>query len=75
VEPLSDSYRRVTGKFARKAVGEKRRVLKRDDLASEEPVVEDRFAFERYQSEDLEAGEETLDLVESDAPGIELETE
>ena len=50
-------------------------MLKRDDLASEEPVVEDRFAFERYQSEDLEAGEETLDLVESDAPGIELETE
>jgi len=75
VEPLLGSYRRVTGKFARKAVGEKRRVVKRDNLAREEPVVEDRVAFKKYQSEDLEAGKETLDLVESDAPGIELETE
>ena len=74
VEPLSDSYRRVTGKLARKAVGEKRRVVKRDDLTREEPVVEDRAVFEEDQSEELEAGEETLDLVESDAPEIELET-
>ena len=61
--------------MARKAVDEKRRVVERDDLTGEEPVVKDRVAFEEDQNEDLEAGEETLELVESDAPGIELETE
>ena len=61
--------------MARKAVGEKRRVVERDDLTGEEPVVKDRVAFEEDQNEDLEAGEETLGLVESDAPEIEPETE
>ena len=61
--------------MARKAVDEKRRVVERDDLTGEEPVVKDRVAFEEDQNEDLEAGEETLELVESDAPEIEPETE
>ena len=61
--------------MARKVVGEKRRVVERDDLTGEEPVVKDRVAFEEDQNEDLEAGEETLELVESDAPEIEPETE
>ena len=61
--------------MARKAVDEKRRVVGRDDLTGEEPVVKDRVAFEEDQNEDLEAGEETLELVESDAPEIEPETE
>ena len=56
--------------MARKVVGEKRRVVERDDLTGEEPVVKDRVAFEEDQNEDLEAGEETLELVESDAPEI-----
>ena len=60
--------------MARKAVDEKRRVVKRDDLTGEEPVVKDRVAFEEDQNEDLEAGEPTLDLVESDAPETEPET-
>ena len=57
--------------MARKAVDEKRRVVERDDLTGEEPVVKDRVAFEEDQNEDLEAGEETLELFESDAPKIE----
>ena len=61
--------------MARKAVDEKRRVVERDDLTGEEPVVKDRVAFEEDQNEDLEAGEETLELFESDAPEIEPETE
>jgi len=61
--------------MARKAVDEKRRVVERDDLTGEEPVVKDRVAFEEDQNEDLEAGEETLELVESDTPEIEPETE
>ena len=65
--------------MARKAVDEKRRVVERDDLTGEEPVVKDRVAFEEDQNEDqnedLEAGEETLELFESDAPKIEPETE
>lgn len=61
--------------MAPKAVDEKRRVVERDDLTGEEPVVKDRVAFEEDQNEDLEAGEETLELVESDAPEIEPETE
>lgn len=60
--------------MARKAVDEKRRVVERDDLTGEEPVVKDRVAFEEDQNEDLEAGEETLELVESDAPETEPET-
>ena len=61
--------------MARKAVDEKCRVVERDDLTGEEPVVKDRVAFEEDQNEDLEAGEETLELFESDAPEIEPETE
>ena len=65
--------------MARKAVDEKRRVVERDDLTGEDPVVKDRVAFEEDQNEDqnedLEAGEEALELFESDAPKIEPETE
>lgn len=60
--------------MARKAVDEKRRVVERDDLTGEDPVVKDRVAFEEDQNEDLEAGEPTLELVESDAPETEPET-
>lgn len=60
--------------MARKAVDEKRRVVECDDLTGEEPVVKDRVAFEEDQNEDLEAGEPTLELVESDAPETEPET-
>lgn len=60
--------------MARKAVDEKRRVVERDDLTGEDPVVQDRVAFEEDQNEDLETGEATLELVESDAPETEPET-